>query len=132
MLGKHLTRISSILVLLYGAASVLALALFVFRKSPERFAFADHMQTAVPALAMAVLAVKTLLQLTAGVGGLSRRLHISSGKLAALVGVLCLLFSAADIALILFSGYAPSPSEIIGYVLELLFPVLYIAGRLLD
>ena len=104
--GKMLATVGSILMLLYGAASFLAILLSLFQPGNDQYALSDHLKMSLPVLSVTVLLVKCALFLFTGAYGLLRIPAVHSPRFAYLLCALSLIAAVADTVLSLLLGSA--------------------------
>lgn len=126
--GKLLVNVSAILMLLYGAASVLAILLSVFHLDSGRYALTEHLKMSLPWLTVAVLVLKCGLFLLTGAYGLLRVPAAHAPRTAYLLAALCFLASLADTVFSLLLGSGSGVSEVSTYALEFVMPIVFALG----
>ncbi len=126
--GKMLATVGSILMLLYGAASFLAILLSLFQPGNDQYALSDHLKMSLPVLSVTVLLVKCALFLFTGAYGLLRIPAVHSPRLAYLLCALSLIAAVADTVLSLLLGSAADIPEVSTYTLEFILPLLLALG----
>lgn len=126
--GKALVTVSSILLILYGAASVLAILLSLFHPEAKEYALAQHLTMDLPTLSVSVLIVKCALMLLTGAYGLFRAPSAGPAKTAYVLCIACLAAVTVDTVLtVLSSGWTGVP-EVSSGLLEFLMPILLAVG----
>ena len=124
--GKLPLKICSVLFVLYGAASLVAILLcLIDRKYVEEYDLTAYFNSALPVLSVAGALLVPVLLLIAGLMGLSRAERPNSMKPCFFLGLASGVIILCNVLYEIFTGSAPSLPEVCTYVLDLLLPVLY-------
>lgn len=127
--GHILIKISSVIFILYGAASLLALLLALL--NPERaaeYGFDERLTSVFPILSVAFAVLLPLLFLAAGLLGMLRADFPNRMGLGFALGIVILLIAAGDVLDLAYSGKVSNIAEICTCILVLLVPALYVVG----
>lgn len=119
-------KICSVLFILYGAASLVALLLcLIDRKYVEEYDLSVYFNSSVPVLSVAGAMLVPVLLLIAGLMGHARADRPNSMKPCFFLGLITGVIILCNVLYEIFTGDAPNVPEICTYVLDLVLPVLY-------
>ncbi len=127
--GHILIKTSSVIFILYGAASLLALLLALL--SPERaaeYGIDERLTSAFPALSIALAVLLPLLFVAAGLIGMVRADFPNSMGLGFVLGIVILLLAIGDVIDLARGGQMSNLAEICTCILILLVPAVYVIG----
>lgn len=124
--GKLPLKICSVLFVLYGAASLVALLLcLIDRKYVEEYDLSAFFNSSMPVLSVAGAMLVPVLLLIAGLMGHARADRPNSMKPCFFLGLATGVIILFNVLYEIFTGDAPNMPEICTYVLDLVLPVLY-------
>ena len=124
--GKLPLKICSVLFVLYGAASLVALLLcLIDRKYVEEYDLSAYFNSSMPVLSVAGAMLVPVLLLIAGLMGHARADRPNSMKPCFFLGLATGVIILFNVLYETFTGDAPNMPEICTYVLDLVLPVLY-------
>lgn len=124
--GRLPLKICSVLFILYGAASLVAILLcLIDRKYVEEYDLTAYFNSAVPVLSIAGAMLVPVLLLVAGLMGHARADRPNSMKPCFFLGLITGAIILFNVLYEIFTGGTPNVPEICTYILDLVLPVLY-------
>lgn len=127
--GRILIKISSLLFILYGAASLLAIALSLFSAdAAEEYGFAERLSSPLPALSVVFAVLVPLLFVSAGLLGMMRADTPNRAKPCLFLGVAIFLVVLIDAVCAACTGMISGVAEAGSYILSFVIPALYLIG----
>lgn len=122
-------KIGSLMLILYGAASLLAIVLSVFSAdAAEQYGLAARLASPLSIFAVIFAVLVPLAFLLAGLLGLKRADVANSAKLCFFLGLLILLFVITDVIYAASTGLVTDITELGGCVLHFAVTLLYLIG----
>lgn len=127
--GHILVKISSVLFILYGAASLLSVVLsFTSAEAAEKFGLADRLASPYPFLSVTFAVLVPLLFVAAGWLGMLRADRPNSMGLCFVLGIAIFVITAGDVLDLALSSLIVNVAEICTCILVLLIPSIYVIG----
>ena len=127
--GHILVKISSVLFILYGAASLLSVVLsFTSAEAAEEFGLADRLASPYPFLSVTFAVLVPLLFVAAGWLGMLRADRPNSMGLGCVLGIAIFGITAGDVRDLALSSLIVNVAEICTCILVLLIPSIYVIG----
>lgn len=127
--GHILVKISSVLFILYGAASLLSVVLsFTSAEAAEEFGLADRLASPYPFLSVTFAVLVPLLFVAAGWLGMLRAERPNSMGLCFVLGIAIFVITAGDVLDLALSSLIVNVAEICTCILVLLIPSIYVIG----
>lgn len=122
-------KIGSLMLILYGAASLLAIVLSVFSAdAAEQYGLAARLASPLSIFAVIFAVLVPLAFLLAGLLGLKRADVANSAKPCFFLGLLILLFVITDVIYAASTGLVTDITELGGCVLHFIVTLLYLIG----
>ena len=122
-------KIGSLMLILYGAASLLAIVLSVFSTdAAEQYGLAARLASPLSIFAAIFAVLVPLAFLLAGLLGLKRADVANSAKPCFFLGLLILLFVITDVMYAASTGLVTDITELGGCVLHFTVTLLYLIG----
>lgn len=122
-------KIGSLMLILYGAASLLAIVLSVFSAdAAEQYGLAARLASPQPVLSVVFAVLVPLAFLLAGLLGINRADVANSAKPCFFLGLLILLFVITDVIYAASTGLVTDITEFGGCVLHFAVTLLYLIG----
>lgn len=127
--GHILVKISSVLFILYGAASLLSVVLsFTSAEAAEEFGLADRLASPYQFLSVTFAVLVPLLFVAAGWLGMLRADRPNSMGLCFVLGIAIFVITAGDVLDLALSSLIVNVAEICTCILVLLIPSIYVIG----
>lgn len=127
--GRILLKVSSVLLILYGAASLLAIALSVFSAdAAEQYGLAARLASPLSIFAVIFAVLVPVAFVSAGLLGMKHADLRNSAKPCFFLGILVLLFVVVDVLYAVTVGLVSDITDLGGCVLHFAVTLLYLLG----